>query len=42
MKDKIEQVRAETGLDIVFSDKLFKFASQKLESLKKGDFRICL
>ena len=27
---------------VEFSDKLLKFASQKLENLKKGDFRICI
>lgn len=42
MKDKIEQVRAATELEIVFSDKLLRFAAQKLEALKKGDFRVCL
>lgn len=42
MKDKIEQVRVTTGLDICVPEKLLRFASQKLEALKKGDFRICL
>lgn len=42
MKDKIEQVRSTADLDICVPEKLLKFASQKLEALKKGDFRICL
>jgi Cdc6-like AAA superfamily ATPase len=42
MKDKIAEVRAFTRLDIAFPDKLLRFAAQKLETLKKGDFRVCL
>jgi hypothetical protein len=42
MKDKVEHVQALTDLDIGFSDKLLRFSAQKLETLKKGDFRICL
>jgi Cdc6-like AAA superfamily ATPase len=42
MKDKITEVRTRTELEIVLSDRLLKYSSQKLETLKKGDFRVCL
>ena len=42
LRDKIEFIQAKMNLEVVFSDKLLKFAAQKLEALKKGDFRICL
>lgn len=41
IKDKLEEMRAATGIEIVYSDNLLKYTSQKLETLKKGDFRIC-
>lgn len=42
MQDKLALVRQKFSLDLAFPDKLLKFAAQKLETLKKGDFRICL
>ena len=28
-------------IEIMYPEKLLKFTAQKLETLKKGDFRIC-
>ena len=42
MSDKIEHIGKRMRIKIVFAEKLLKFAAQKLETLKKGDFRICI
>jgi Cdc6-like AAA superfamily ATPase len=42
IKEKLEKVHIETGLKVDFEDRLLKFSSQRLETLKKGDFRVCL
>ena len=42
MRDKIADACKESGLKIEMSDRLFKYSSQKLEALGRGDFRICL
>lgn len=41
IKDKLEEMKTATEIEIMYPEKLLKFTAQKLETLKKGDFRIC-
>ena len=38
--DKINKVKTSAGIEMVFDESLIKFASNKLDTLKKGDMRI--
>lgn len=42
LQDKISHLKGKFNITVDFPEKLLKFSSQKLETLKKGDFRICL